>query len=147
DGVELGPDDGVGRAHFHAAGQRAVLADITHHAPSDGAAGGGPLMELDMAPVLLVELARVVVPVAESGRVPRELVPLLARHLAGFAADAERRVGEEADRSGHGGSPIRSPSGWGRACGTRAPARTGRAGGRPARPRREPPSRLGEGPP
>src|SRR6185503_15479667 len=94
DGVELRPDDGVGRTHLHAAGQRAVLADIAHHVPGDAALGGGPLVELDVAPVLLVEPARVVVAVAEPGRVSGKLVPLLARHLAGLAADAERRVGE-----------------------------------------------------
>src|SRR5207237_1942226 len=114
DGVELGPDDRVGRADFHAARHRAVLADVAHHVPGDAALGGGALVELDVAPVLLVELARIVVAVAELGRVARELVPLLARHLAGLAADAERRVGEEADRSRHGGSPIRSPPDWAR---------------------------------
>src|SRR5215510_9792117 len=115
DGVELRPDDGVGRAHLHAARQRAVLADVAHHAPGDAALGGGPLVELDVAPVLLVELGGVVVAIAELGGVPGELVPLLARHLAGLAADTERRVGEEADRSRHGGfSPIRSPSDWAR---------------------------------
>src|SRR5438093_11294199 len=102
DGVELRPDDGVGRAHLHAARQRAVLADVAHHAPGDAALGGGPLVELHVAPVLLVELGRVVVAVAELGRVSGKLIPLLARHLAGLAADTERRAGEEADRSRHG---------------------------------------------
>src|SRR5215467_7376089 len=121
DGVELGPDDRVRGAHFHAARLRAVLADVAHHVPGHTALGGGALVELDVTPVLLVELARVVVAVAELGRVPGELVPLLACDLAGFAADAERRVGEEADRSRHCGSPIRSPSDWARSWSNRAP--------------------------
>src|SRR5262249_640751 len=97
-----------GGADLHAACLRAVLADVAHHRPRH-APGRAALVELDVAPVLVVELAGVVVAVAEPGRVAGELVPLLARDLAGLAADAERRVGEEADRSGHGGSPIRSP--------------------------------------
>src|SRR5215470_3280557 len=133
DGVELGPDDRVRRAHFHAARLRAVLADVAHHVPGHAALGGAALVELDVTPVLLVELPRVVVAVAELGRVPGKLVPLLARDLAGLAADAERRVGEEADRSRHCGSPIRSPSDWARPSRSRAPGRTGRAAARRAR--------------
>src|SRR5262249_22402499 len=121
DGVELRPDDGVRRAHFHAARLRAVLADVAHHVPGHAALGGRALMELHVAPVLLVELTGVVEAVAERGRVPGELVPLLAGDLAGLAADAERRVGEEADRSRHCGSPIRSPSDWARSSRSRAP--------------------------
>src|SRR5262245_35789628 len=114
DRVELGADDGVGRAHLHAARERAVLAEVAHHVPRDPALGRGPLAELHVAPVLVVELSGVVIAVAEARRVAAELVPLLARHLAGLAPDAERRVREEADRSRHGHSPIRSPSGWAR---------------------------------
>src|SRR5262245_2519111 len=102
DRVELGPDDGVGGAHLHAARQRTMLADVAHHAPGDATLGRAALVELHVAPVLLVELAGVVVAVAELRGVSGELVPFLAGDLAGLAADAERRVGEEADRSRHG---------------------------------------------
>src|SRR5262249_47877452 len=107
--VELGPDDGVGGTHLHAARLRAVLADVAHHVPGDAALRGGALVELHLAPVLLVELSGVVEAVAERRHVAGQAIPLLARHLTGLAADAERRIREEADGSGHGGSPIRSP--------------------------------------
>src|SRR6185503_1684848 len=98
-----------------------VLADVRHHQPSLAAGdrrrdhrGATDLRavpvairigrarerldELDVAPVLAVELPGVVVRVGcERGGVALELVPLLARDLAGLAADADRRVGEEAD--------------------------------------------------
>src|SRR2546421_7074387 len=55
------------------------------------------LDERDMAPAVGVELARIVVRVAaERDAVLRHHVPLLARDLARLAADAHRRVGEEA---------------------------------------------------
>src|SRR5262245_1737407 len=101
DGVELRANDRVGRADFHAARERAVLADVAHHAPGDATLGPGLLEEPHVPPVLVVELARVVEPVEKLGGVPGQLVPFLARHLAGLAPDAERRVGEEADGSGH----------------------------------------------
>src|SRR5205823_4898540 len=56
------------------------------------------LDERDMAPRLRPQLARVVVRLAGPlHSVLRDHVPLLARHLAGLAADAEGCVGEEAD--------------------------------------------------
>ena len=51
--------------------------------------------ELHVPPVLRVQLPGVVVAVAERRLVARQLVPLLAGHLAGLAADADARVGEE----------------------------------------------------
>src|SRR5499426_606717 len=60
DRVELGPDDGVGGTHLHAARQRAMLADVAHHVPGGATLGGGALVELHVAPVLLVQLAGVV---------------------------------------------------------------------------------------
>src|SRR5690349_22748120 len=53
--VELGPDDGVGWAHLHAARERAVLAHVAHHAPRHPAVRSRPLEELHVPPVLFVE--------------------------------------------------------------------------------------------
>src|SRR4029079_2438256 len=110
-GVELGTDDGVRRTDLEAAGLLAVLADVGHHQPrltaGDRRRGRHEALvvrrdlldELDVSPVLRVELAGVVEAVAELGRISLELVPLLARDLAGFAADTNARVREEPDRS------------------------------------------------
>src|SRR6266478_6511727 len=104
--VELGADDGAGRAHLEAAGVSAVLADVAHHEPAPVLPVGAELLyELHVAPVDAVERARVVVAVAAQHAdtpVPRrELVPLLARHLARLAADADGGVGVEAHRLRH----------------------------------------------
>src|SRR5262249_15337935 len=79
-----------------------------HHEPGLAVAdrgGGGQragLDELDVSPVFGVQLAGVVEAVGEElRRVALELVPLLARHLAGPAADAYARVGGEALRLSH----------------------------------------------
>src|SRR5207237_3902337 len=93
DGVELRADDGAGRAHLEAAGLHAVLANVGHQQPAPLAAVRRELLdEPHVAPVDAVEPPRVVVAVAGE-RVgaavgSRELVPLLARHLAGLAPDA-----------------------------------------------------------
>src|SRR5699024_133615 len=71
-----------------------------------GLAGGGdPILGLldegDVSPRARAEVARVVVGVAGQPEVVhREGVPLLARHLAGLAPDADRGVGEEALAAG-----------------------------------------------
>src|SRR5260370_18788994 len=106
DRVELGADDGAGRAHLEAAGVRAVLADVAHHEPASVLPVGAELLdELHVPPVGAVERAGVVVAVAAQHAdtpVPRrELVPLLARHLARLAADADGGVGVEAHRLRH----------------------------------------------
>src|SRR4030095_11477871 len=106
DGVELRPDDRVGRADFHAARERAVLADVAHHAPGDGPLRRAPFDELDVAPVLLVELPGVVEAVEELRLMARQLIPLLAGALPVLASEAERGVREEANRTRHVGSPI-----------------------------------------
>src|SRR5205823_813730 len=101
DRVELGADDGAGRANLHAARVLAVLADVGHHQPSRPVARAGRavwnlVVELHVPPVLGVELARVVVAVGQERRlVALELVPLLASGLARLAPDADAGVGEE----------------------------------------------------
>jgi len=99
-GVELRADNRPRRADLQAAGSLAVLADVRHHEPGLALADCYRLVrhvvdELHMPPVLGIEAAGVVEAVAEGGFVPRELVPFLAGDLAGFAADADARVGEE----------------------------------------------------
>ena len=74
----------------------AVLADVRAHEPAQ-AVVGLLLDERHVAPRVRAELARVVVGVpGEREAVLGHEVPLLARHLARLAADADRRVGEEA---------------------------------------------------
>src|SRR6266550_3163016 len=111
-GVELGADDRAGRAHLDTAGLDAVLAHVAHHEPAAVVRAVELLDELDVPPVRAVELARVVVAVARHFRHAavrrRELVPVLARHLARLAADTDRRVGEEPHRLvGNGGALAR----------------------------------------
>src|SRR5436309_3388281 len=111
-GVELGADDRAGRAHLDTAGLDAMLAHVAHHEPAAVVRAVELLDELDVPPVRAVELARVVVAVARHLRDAavrrRELVPVLARHLARLAADTDRRVGEEPHRLvGNGGALAR----------------------------------------
>src|SRR5688572_11657615 len=104
--VELGADDGVGRTHLEAACLDAVLAYVAHHEPASVLAVFGELLdELPVAPVDAVEPARIVVAVAaqrvETAIGGRQLVPLLAGDLAGFAANADRGVSVETHGLGH----------------------------------------------
>jgi hypothetical protein len=75
----------------------AVLADVTHHEPvrlPARTAGSRNLGERDVPPGGGTQVKSVVV--ARPGPVEiveRQLVPLLARDLTGFAADAEGGVG------------------------------------------------------
>ena len=80
-----------------------MLADVGHHRPGDRLVRGlGRLFDkTNVPPVRMVELAGVVVTVAELERVVGKLVPFLAGDLAGLAADAECRVSEKSDRLGH----------------------------------------------
>jgi hypothetical protein len=118
----LGLDDGVGRADLHTGGVLAVLADVRHHQEGLAApcrdrlvnkvgACGQMLDELHVAPVLSVELPRVVEAVKQEVRlVALEAVPLLAGDLACLAPDADAGVSEEAGALySH---PFRTPSGW-----------------------------------
>src|SRR5690606_12432517 len=91
---------------LEAAGLHAVLADVAHQKPPAVLPRIGELLdELHVAPVNAVEPERVVVAQAadlRSAAVPcGELVPLLARDLAGLAADADRRVRVEAHWLSH----------------------------------------------
>ena len=108
DGVVLGADDGPGGTDLQAAGVDAVLADVAHQQPAAAGAILRELLdELDVPPVLAVELPRVVVGVAAEGEDVRgETVPVLAGDLAGLAADADGGVGEEPHR-GRGEGPCR----------------------------------------
>src|SRR5205823_10802259 len=103
DGVELGANDGVGWADLETTGVRTVLADVGHHRPGDRLVGtlGRLFYKANVAPVGMIELAGVVVTIAELERIVRKLIPFLARHLARLAPDAERRVREESDCLGH----------------------------------------------
>src|SRR5216117_400843 len=82
-----------------------MLAHIAHHQPAAVVRTVELLDELDVPPVRTVELARVVVAVARHLRHAAirggELIPVLAGYLAGLAADADRRVGEETHGLGH----------------------------------------------
>src|SRR6266852_4162961 len=99
DGVEFGPDDGAGGANLETARLHAMLAHVAHHQPAPVVRALELLDELDVPPVRAVELARVVVAVPAHLGHPAvrrgELIPVLAGDLAGLAADADRRVGEE----------------------------------------------------
>src|SRR5205807_4789326 len=103
-GAELGAHDGAGRADVHAAGVLAVLADVGDEEPSVLAVRAIELLEeLDVPPGVPTEVAGVVVADPQpAGAVGGQAVPLLAGHLARLAADAERRVGEEADGGARG---------------------------------------------
>src|SRR4029079_15965780 len=135
DGAVLGPEERAGRADVEAGGVRAVLADVGAHQPAERVAGlrgvgcsvdPGEvtvepqrlllLDEGDVAPGVRTERRGVVVRLARPDvAVLRHEVPLLAGDLAGLAADADRRVGEEAHALlrvlavgvGPGGGPAR----------------------------------------
>ena len=121
----LGAEQRPGGAHVEAGGVRAVLAHVGGHQPAEpvgllvgldsrvhrlaargrlhqrGAVGHVHrellLDERHVAPGVGAQLDRVVVGVTgEPLHRHRDLVPLLARHLARLAADAHRGVGEEA---------------------------------------------------
>src|SRR5581483_6349415 len=78
DGAELGAEERARRARVEAAGVRAVLADVGLHQPAQGGRGGGRVDRGRLA----VELQR--------------LALLDERDVARLAADAHRRIGEEA---------------------------------------------------
>ena len=93
-------NDGTGWTGFHAARVCAVFAYVAHHEPVDrfaSAVGGSlALHKGDMPPGCGGEGDGIVVTMpTEFVSVGRQLIPLFARDLAGFAADAERGVGEK----------------------------------------------------
>ncbi len=132
--AELGAHQRTGGTHVQAGCLGAVLADITGHQPAravrhrvrrDGGARrdltGTPdlLDERDMPPRRGAQGARVVVGHArEQEAVFGHRVPLLARHLAGLAADAHRSVGEES----HPGRMIHVPGARRRVQAVRSPS-------------------------
>ena len=103
-GPELGADDGAGRTRIQATGMDAVLADVAEHEPGDAI----PRWSFDeryVAPCGGSEIDGVVITVSSQregrrGRVTRQLIPLLARHLARFAANADGRIGEKSECCG-----------------------------------------------
>src|SRR3954451_21998279 len=121
DGAELRAEQRARGADLEARGVRAVLADVGGHEPAhvaevvrELAAGGvvdqrvlDPVLdpdglalldERDVAPGVRAEPARVVHrPARVHEPVLGHMVPLLAGDLARLAADADARVGEEAD--------------------------------------------------
>src|SRR5258708_16600962 len=106
DGVELGSDDRARRADFKAGGVGTMLAHVAHHQPSPVLPVLGELLdELDVAPMDAIQSAGVVVAVptqrVRAAVGARQLIPFFAGHLAGFAADADRRVCVEAHRLWH----------------------------------------------
>src|SRR3982074_3156544 len=100
--VVLGPDQCPRRAGLEAGRIGAVLAAVRQHPPAlilPARIGLGLFDELDVAPAGGPQRSGVVVTVARHRKaVGGQLIPLLARHLAGLAADAEAGVGEEAPR-------------------------------------------------
>ena len=91
-------DDRSGRARFLTRRLHAVLAHIAHHQPAIALHFMTELLdESDVSPRGVRKHGRVVIAVAGPMKaVCRKLVPLLARYLARFAADAQRRIGKEA---------------------------------------------------
>src|SRR5205085_2542459 len=104
DGVVLGAEERAGRADVEAGGVGAVLADVAGHQPAQRILRVvvrprrlALLDERHVAPRVRAEIRGVVVALARPDEaVLGDQVPLLARHLAGLAADADRGVGEEA---------------------------------------------------
>ena len=113
DRVEFGPGDRAGGADFETRRLDAVLAHVAHQEPAPVLPVLSELLdEFDVAPVDSVKLARVVVAVAAQSVQPAvsagELIPLFAGHFAGFAADADRRVGIKSHGFSHKITPNRS---------------------------------------
>src|SRR5581483_10106349 len=100
DGSELGAEERSRRADVEARRVRAVLADVGAHQPAEplavAARRDALLDEGDVAPAVRAQRRGVVVRLARPDEpVVGHEVPLLARHLAGLAADADRGVREE----------------------------------------------------
>src|SRR5262249_13155515 len=108
DRAELCAEERARRADVQARGVRAALADVGGHQPAQPAVavrrrplgrdahGLALLAEGDVAPAVRAERRGVIVGLAGPDQaVLGDHVPLLARHLAGLAADADRRVGKE----------------------------------------------------
>src|ERR1700675_4250541 len=108
-GIELSADNRTCGADLEAGGVDTVLANIAHQEPAAVLPVFGELLdELDMAPVGTVQPARVVIAVAaqcvQTAVGAGKLIPLFAGDFAGFAADADCRVGEKSHRLSHNAS-------------------------------------------
>ena len=96
---ELGAEDSAGRTGIQATCMHAVLADVAEYEPSNSIPGWS-FDECHMSPCGGTKVDGVVITVSgqregRRGRVTRQLIPLLACHLARFAANADRRIGEK----------------------------------------------------
>src|SRR5205814_8570743 len=104
DRAVLGAEQRAGRTHVETRGMRAVLADVGRHEPAQritilvvSARRLALFDECNVSPRVRAERRRVVVRLPGPDQsVFRDHVPFFARDLAGLAADADRRVGEEA---------------------------------------------------
>jgi hypothetical protein len=101
DRAELGAEERAGGTDLEARRRRAVLAHVRGHEPARRAVAV-LFDERDVAPRVGPERPGVVVGVpGEVQAVLGDVVPLLACNLARLAADADRRIGEEADALAH----------------------------------------------
>ena len=83
------------RAGLHARRVNAVLADIAHHQPA-AAVFANLLLERHMPPSCRRQMLGVVVTFRRKiVAIRRQLIPLLAGHFAGFAADTQAGIGEK----------------------------------------------------
>src|SRR5205807_3369214 len=91
-------DDRSRRARFLTRRLHTVLAHVAHHQPAIALHVMTELLdESNVSPRRVRKHGRVVIAVAGPMKaIRRKLVPLLARDLACFAADAQRRIGKEA---------------------------------------------------
>ena len=97
DAVGVLNDGAVSRAGAQATGIGAVHALVFAHQPLNRAIPVLVLVELDQIPEIPARLRHRLVGVVECRRAKRHVVPLDARHLAGFAADAGCRIDQFAD--------------------------------------------------
>ena len=97
DAVGVLNDGAISRAGAQAAGIGAVHALVFAHQPLNRAIPVLVLVELDQVPEIPARLRHRLVSVVECRRAERHIVPFDARHLAGFAADAGRRIDQFAD--------------------------------------------------
>src|SRR3990172_8054500 len=98
----LGPVDGARRTRLETARLGAVLADVRHEEPRQLARRPRLLDEAHEAEGLVREVRLVLVGAGPLRHLHAQLVPLLARDLAGAAADTEGGVREHRQRAGHG---------------------------------------------
>src|SRR5688572_7460265 len=102
DRAVLGPIDRTGGTGLEAAGLCAVLAHVGHHVPAHAhLVVAGFFDEANQAIALVGEVGVVLVRPRPFRLLGLELIPLLARHLARPASDAERDVGEHRHGARH----------------------------------------------